>query len=318
MGGPTGPGPRPPTLRGVTAPSFAPALRAGLVSPRPVPAALVRHATALLQQVAADVEVLDTSRDGWFAVSATATADPGEETVTALRTELRAVATALGVDATVTSGALAAEGVGLLVMDVDSTLITAEVIELLAEHAGTREQVAAVTDRAMRGELDFAASLRERVATLGGLEVGVVEEVRAAVELTPGARELVEGVHAAGGRVGLVSGGFAEVVAPLATELGVDHVAANTLEVADGRLTGRTSGLVVDRAAKEASLRSWARADGVSLDRVVAVGDGANDLDMLAAAGLGIAFCAKPLVLERADAAVTFPRLDAVLGLLGR
>ncbi|TNC17196.1 phosphoserine phosphatase SerB [Georgenia sp. 311] len=202
-------------------------------------------------------------------------------------------------------------------MDVDSTLITAEVIELLAEHAGTREQVAEVTERAMRGELDFAASLRERVATLAGLDVAVLEEVRVAVELSAGARELVAAVQERGGRVGLVSGGFLEVVGPLAAELGIDHVEANRLEVDGGRLTGRTTGPVVDRAAKERHLRAWAQADGVPLARVVAVGDGANDLDMLAAAGLGVAYCAKPVVQEQARAAVTFPRLDAVLGLLG-
>ncbi|MHB1287758.1 phosphoserine phosphatase SerB [Georgenia sp.] len=302
----------------MTAPSPSAAVRAGLVSPRPVPAALVRHAVALLAHVADDVEVLDTSRDGWFAVSATATAEVPADEVAALHGELRGVATALGVDAAVTAGALAAAGVGLLVMDVDSTLITAEVIELLAAHAGTQEQVAAVTGRAMRGELDFAASLRARVATLAGLDVGVLDAVRAAVELTPGVRELVDAVHVVGGRVGVVSGGFAEVVGPLASALGVDHAVANTLEVSGGRLTGRTTGPIVDRAAKERSLRAWARADGVPLDRVVAVGDGANDLDMLAAAGLGVAFCAKPVVVERADAAVSFPRLDAVLGLLGR
>nr|WP_240645744.1 phosphoserine phosphatase SerB [Georgenia sp. SYP-B2076] len=223
----------------------------------------------------------------------------------------------MGVDTAVTAGPLAAAGPGLLVMDVDSTLITAEVIELLAEHAGTRAEVAEVTERAMRGELDFAASLRHRVATLAGLDVAVLADVRAAVRLTPGAAELIVGVHAAGGRVGVVSGGFAEVVAPLAQSLGIDHMVANVLEVDGGRLTGRTSGAVVDRAAKESHLREWAAADGVPLERVVAVGDGANDLDMLGTAGLGVAFCAKPVVQAEADAAVTFPRLDAVLGLLG-
>ncbi|PFG38312.1 phosphoserine phosphatase [Georgenia soli] len=292
-------------------------VRAGLVSPRPVPESLVSHASAVLARVADDVTVADTSRDGWFGLALTGTLRPGTS-ADAASAELRGPATALGVDVAVTAGPLAAEGVGLLVTDVDSTLITAEVIELLAEHAGTREQVAAVTERAMRGELDFAASLRERVATLAGLDAGVLEDVRARVALTPGARELVAAVHEAGGSVGLVSGGFAEVVEPLAASLGIRHVVANTLEVVDGRLTGRTSGPVVDRAAKERHLRAWAEADGVPLDRVVAVGDGANDLDMLDAAGLGVAFCAKPVVQEQADAAVTFPRLDAVLGLLGR
>ena len=292
-------------------------IRAGLVSPRPVPESLVTHAAAVLGRVADGVSVTDTSRDCRYGLALTGALRPGTS-AEGTAAELRGPATALGVDVAVTAGPLAVDGIGLLVTDVDSTLITAEVIELLAEHAGTREQVAAVTERAMRGELDFAASLRERVATLAGLDVGVLVEVRARVSLTPGARELVEAVHAAGGTVGLVSGGFGEIVAPLAASLGIEHVVANTLEVADGRLTGRTSGPVVDRAAKERHLRAWAEADGVPLERVVAVGDGANDLDMLGAAGLGIAFCAKPVVQEQADAAVGFPRLDAVLGLLGR
>ncbi|WP_370526099.1 phosphoserine phosphatase SerB [Cellulomonas sp. JH27-2] len=202
----------------------------------------------------------------------------------------------------------------LLVMDVDSTLITSEVIELLAARAGSQELVAAITERAMRGELDFAASLHERVATLAGLPVGVFDEVRAQVELTPGAAELVAQVQSRGWSVGLVSGGFIEVVAPLAQPLGIELVRANALEVADGLLTGRVTGPVVDRAAKAVALRDYAAAVGADLADTVAIGDGANDLDMLAAAGFGIAFNAKPVVVEQADAAVT-DRLDAVLTL---
>ncbi|MBD8059077.1 phosphoserine phosphatase SerB [Cellulomonas sp. JH27-2] len=199
-------------------------------------------------------------------------------------------------------------------MDVDSTLITSEVIELLAARAGSQELVAAITERAMRGELDFAASLHERVATLAGLPVGVFDEVRAQVELTPGAAELVAQVQSRGWSVGLVSGGFIEVVAPLAQPLGIELVRANALEVADGLLTGRVTGPVVDRAAKAVALRDYAAAVGADLADTVAIGDGANDLDMLAAAGFGIAFNAKPVVVEQADAAVT-DRLDAVLTL---
>ncbi|WP_255347042.1 phosphoserine phosphatase SerB [Cellulomonas sp. HZM] len=202
----------------------------------------------------------------------------------------------------------------LLVMDVDSTLITGEVIEMLATHAGTQEQVAAVTERAMRGELDFAASLHERVATLVGLPASVLDDVRAAVELSPGARELVTSVQRAGWTVGLVSGGFVEIVRPLAATLGIELVRANRLEVVDGRLTGRVTGAVVDRAAKAVALADYARESGVALERTVAIGDGANDLDMLAAAGFGIAYNAKPVVVEQADAAVR-GRLDAVLDL---
>jgi len=202
----------------------------------------------------------------------------------------------------------------LLVMDVDSTLITAEVIELLAEHAGSRELVAAITERAMRGELDFAASLHERVATLAGLPTSVLADVLDEVELTPGARELVAEVQSRGWSVGLVSGGFVEIVAPLAESLGITLVRANRLEVADGRLTGRVTGAVIDRAAKAEALREYAASAGVALQDAVAIGDGANDLDMLAAAGFGIAFNAKPLVAAQADAVVN-DRLDAVLAL---
>jgi phosphoserine phosphatase len=202
-------------------------------------------------------------------------------------------------------------------MDVDSTLIQDEVIELIAEHAGTAEEVAAVTERAMRGELDFSESLDQRVATLAGLPVEVLDEVRTAVRLTPGARTLVRTLKALGFTVALVSGGFVEVVEPIARELGVDHVRANRLEVVDGRLTGRVVGDVVDRAGKAAALREIAAHLGLPLTRTVAIGDGANDLDMLGAAGLGVAFNAKPLVREQADTSVNVPYLDTVLFLLG-
>ena len=214
------------------------------------------------------------------------------------------------------TGALADLGPGLLVMDVDSTLIDQEVIELLAEHAGAREQVAEVTARAMRGELDFAASLRERVAALAGVPRRVLTQVRDEVRLTPGARDLIDSLHARGCRVGVVSGGFEEVVAPMARRLGIDHVAANRLEVSGGVLTGRVLGRVVDREEKVRRLRTWAEGDGVPMERTVAVGDGANDLGMITAAGLGVAFCAKPIVVERADAAVHVRDLTAVLDLL--
>jgi phosphoserine phosphatase len=199
-------------------------------------------------------------------------------------------------------------------MDVDSTLITAEVIELLAARAGSEQLVAAITERAMRGELDFAASLHERVATLAGLPTSVFADVLAEVRLTPGARELVAEVQGRGWSVGLVSGGFIEVVGPLAEPLGITLLRANTLEVVDDRLTGRVSGAVVDRAAKAVALREYAASAGVALEDTVAIGDGANDLDMLAAAGFGIAFNAKPVVAEQADAVVN-DRLDAVLEL---
>ncbi|MBD7999716.1 phosphoserine phosphatase SerB [Oerskovia gallyi] len=204
----------------------------------------------------------------------------------------------------------------LVVMDVDSTLITQEVVELLADHAGTRDLVADVTERAMRGEIDFAESLRERVATLAGVPVSAFEDVLEKVTLTPGATELVAELQRRGWTVALVSGGFEEIVAPLAARLGITNFRANRLEVEDGRLTGRTTGPVIDRATKEATLRDLAAAEGVAMADTVAIGDGANDLDMIGAAGIGIAFAAKPVVVAQAPYSVPGPRLDAVLEII--
>ncbi|GAB2970830.1 phosphoserine phosphatase SerB [Frigoribacterium salinisoli] len=205
----------------------------------------------------------------------------------------------------------------LLVLDVDSTLIEDEVIELLAEAAGSRDAVASVTARAMSGQLDFAASLHERVATLAGLPLSAVDEVVDRVRVTPGARELVAGVHAAGGVVAVVSGGFHEVLDPLAADLGLDLWRANRLGVADGRLSGRVEGDVVDAATKAACLRAWAEEASVPLERTVAVGDGANDLLMLEAAQLGVAFDAKPVLRAAADVVLDRRDLSQVLPLLG-
>lgn len=205
----------------------------------------------------------------------------------------------------------------LVVLDADSTLIREEAIELLAEEAGSLEHVAAVTERAMRGELDFAASLRERVATLAGLDESVLAAARERMTPTDGVRELIDGVHAAGGLVGVVSGGFHELLDPLAERLGLDFCRANRLETADGRLTGRVDGPIVDAEAKATALVEWAAAGGIPLGRTVAVGDGANDLRMLDRAALGIAFCAKPVVRAQADLAIDRPDLGAVLAVLG-
>jgi len=205
----------------------------------------------------------------------------------------------------------------LIVLDVDSTLIEDEVIELLADAAGSRERVEDVTSRAMAGELDFAASLAERVATLEGLPESVFAEVRSRITPTRGVRELLDGVHAAGGLVGVVSGGFHETLDPLADDLGLDFRRANRLEVRDGRLTGRVSGPVIDAHAKAVALRAWAEEAQVGLAHTVAVGDGANDLEMMAVAGLSVAFNAKPRVRERADVVVGTNDLSQLLPLLG-
>ena len=189
----------------------------------------------------------------------------------------------------------------LVVFDVDSTLIQDEVIELLAEEAGKRAEVAAITDAAMRGELDFAESLKARVATLGGLPESVIHATFDRVRLTPGASQLIEHIHAIGGLVGAVSGGFAQILTPLAERLNLDFHLANQLGVADGNLTGQVDGQIIDQNAKAATLELWADQSGISTANTVAVGDGANDLQMMSLAALGVAFNAKPVVRDQAN-----------------
>lgn len=202
----------------------------------------------------------------------------------------------------------------LVVFDVDSTLIEDEVIELLAEVAGKREEVAAVTERAMAGELDFAQSLIERVATLEGLPDSVFADVQARIKITQGAKETIQAIQAAGGKVGAVSGGFNQLLSPLAQILNLDYARANQLEVVDGLLTGKVIGKIIDRTAKAQALSEWSADSG--LIRTVAVGDGANDLEMLATAELGVAFNAKPIVREKADVVIEGLDLRALLELL--
>jgi phosphoserine phosphatase len=234
-----------------------------------------------------------------------------------LRVTLAEEAAAQAVDVAVQPATLLRHGMRLVVMDVDSTLVQGEVIEMLAQHAGCLEEVRAVTEQAMRGELDFEESLHARVALLAGLDASALDWVYDALVLAPGARTLVRTLKRLGYRFAIVSGGFSQVTDRLAAELGIDFAAANELEVVDGRLTGRITGPVVDRAGKAEALRRFAAAAGVSEAATVAIGDGANDLDMLSAAGLGIAFNAKPVVQKAADTAVNVPYLDAIMYLLG-
>jgi phosphoserine phosphatase len=239
-------------------------------------------------------------------------ADPAE-----LRLALARESAERGVDVAVQRGGLYRRAMRLVVMDVDSTLVSGEAIDLLAARAGCEAKVAELTAATMRGELEFAAALRERVSLLAGLDAAVLDEVRAELRLAPGARTLIRTLRRLGYRCGIVSGGFTQFTDVLAADLGLDYAAANTLEISSGKLTGNITGPVIDRAGKAAALRDFAAASGVPLSQTVAVGDGANDLDMIATAGLGIAFNAKPAVRDAADASVSVPYLDAVLHLLG-
>ncbi|WP_418921811.1 phosphoserine phosphatase SerB [Corynebacterium glutamicum] len=235
----------------------------------------------------------------------------------AMRKALAALTSELNVDIAIERSGLLRRSKRLVCFDCDSTLITGEVIEMLAAHAGKEAEVAAVTERAMRGELDFEESLRERVKALAGLDASVIDEVAAAIELTPGARTTIRTLNRMGYQTAVVSGGFIQVLEGLAEELELDYVRANTLEIVDGKLTGNVTGKIVDRAAKAEFLREFAADSGLKMYQTVAVGDGANDIDMLSAAGLGVAFNAKPALKEIADTSVNHPFLDEVLHIMG-
>ena len=205
----------------------------------------------------------------------------------------------------------------LVQLDVDSTFIQQEAIELLAAKAGVLEQVASITASAMRGELDFEESLRQRVALLKGLPESAIGEVQKEISLTDGARELVTTLHDRGHSVSLVSGGFLDIIEPMIKTMPIKYYKANKLEIVAGVITGGLIGPIIDRAAKGQALKEFASASGVSMENTVAIGDGANDLDMMAAAGLSIAFNAKPIVIDAADLAINEPSLRSVITLIG-
>lgn len=231
--------------------------------------------------------------------------------------ELRGPALALGVSCAFFTGEIAVDGPQLIVSDVDSTFIRDEVIEMIAAAADVEDHVREITERAMRGELDFAESLRERVACVEGVPTDMLADVASRVTVTPGAGKLVETTHARGGKFGLVSGGFHEVVDRFAAPFRVDGMLANRFHTADGQLTGTVDGEIIDREVKARTLIEWAEQFNIPVGLTAAMGDGANDLAMMDVAGLSIAFCAKPIVLETAQAIVTEPSMEIVIALLG-
>ncbi|EOD63308.1 phosphoserine phosphatase SerB [Amycolatopsis vancoresmycina] len=235
----------------------------------------------------------------------------------ALRSELADAAVEVGVDIAVERAGITRRAKRMVVFDVDSTLIQGEVIEMLGAHAGVEPEIREITEAAMRGELNFTESLERRVALLEGLPATAIDEVAATIELTPGARTTIRTLKRMGFKTGVVSGGFTQVIGGLVEELGLDFAAANELEIVDGKLTGKVVGDVVDRAGKAKVLRRYAAEYDIPLEQCVAVGDGANDIDMLSAAGMGVAFNAKPALREVADTALSHPYLDAVLFVLG-
>lgn len=281
---------------------------------RPMPAAAVAELANAIALLGANIDSIRRLSD--YPVTAVELMVSGARSTT-LRASMTRAAASTGVDIAVERVGLDRRGKRLIVMDVDSTLVRGEVIDSLAARAGTAEAVTRITERAMAGELDFSESLVARVQLLAGLPLSAVEEVRQSLVLTPGARTLIRTLKRMGYRIGIVSGGFTHITDGLARELKLDFAAANTLEVADGRLTGRVVGPVVDRAGKAAALKRFAKQSGVPLSQTVAVGDGANDLDMLAKAGLGIAFNAKPVVRSQTDVTLNQPYLDAILFFLG-
>ena len=285
-----------------------------IVLGRPVPPDAVAGAARAITGVGGNIDAIRRLSD-YPVTSFELTVSGGE--ATALRSALASVASATGADIAVEQVGLARRSKRLIVLDVDSTLVRGEVIDELAARAGRAAEVSRITAAAMNGELDFEESLRARVGALAGLPLEVLDEVRETLVLTAGARTLIRTLQRLGFRCGIVSGGFTQITDPLAETLGLDFAAANTLEVVDGRLTGGLVGEIVDRPGKARALQRFAAEYGIPMDQTVAVGDGANDLDMLNAAGLGIAFNAKPFVREQAHTALNQPYLDAVLQVLG-
>jgi phosphoserine phosphatase len=240
-----------------------------------------------------------------------------DENLKVIQRELAEIAQSNGIDIAVEQSGLARRAKRIVLLDMDSTLIQQEVIDLLAEKHGVGEEVSAITESAMRGELDFTQSLKARVSLLAGADIEIINSVKAGITLTPGARTLIRTLHKLGHKVGVVSGGFLDVIEPLLQELEIDFYRANKLEISGGKLTGNLLGAIIDKTAKADALREFASSENVSLAQTIAIGDGANDLGMLEIAGLGIAFNAKPAVRAAASSSINSPYLDSVLYLMG-
>ena len=240
-----------------------------------------------------------------------------DKSIKEVQRSLAKVAILNRIDLAVEPSSRVREAKRLVLLDMDSTLIQQEVIDLIAQHAGKLDQVSKITESAMAGEIDFAQALSDRVSLLVGLDQSVIELVRKEITLTNGAQKLIETLHKQGHKVGVVSGGFLDVIEPILKDLKIDFYQANKLEIVNGKLTGKTEGVVIDRVAKLKSLHEFAKIEGVELAQTVAIGDGANDLDMIEAAGLGIAFNAKPKVAAAAATTISTSDLSTVLLLMG-
>jgi phosphoserine phosphatase len=240
-----------------------------------------------------------------------------EGTLKTIQRELAEIAREHGIDIAVESSGLTRRAKRIVLLDMDSTLIKQEVIDLIASKHQVGPQVAQITEQAMAGELDFTASLQARVQLLSGADISLLDQVKAEITLSPGARTLIRTLHKLGHKVGVVSGGFLDVIEPLLQELEIDFYRANKLEIVNGKITGKLEGQIIDRAAKAQALVDFSAIEGVTLAQTIAIGDGANDLGMIEIAGLGIAFNAKPAVRAAATSSINSPYLDSVLYLMG-